>query len=363
MFDNIIKKFIENKWKNRFNIKDKIFFFRELAYLINWWIVITDSILMIKENSENIAIKNLCWEIYSSLKKWEQFSRTISRLPKYFNDGDANIIRSWEGSGELVRVLKYLANEYDFLYDIKNKYIWAMIYPALIFFVSLIAVYIIFTVVLPWILVIVHDFDDLELPFATKALINITDFFVQNNISIIIVLIMSILAFSIFLWIQEWKRWFDKQIFKIPIFGNFTRKYLLVKYLRYNKLLISSGMSYKELYSSLKRLFNNYQYISMINDIQKNINIWQDVLEPLKNYRNIIPADVFVLLKSWQESANMIEAIDNAIELYQEEFNKDLNNLSKIIEPILVVFVWWIVAFIALSVFWIVWSILDSVAL
>ncbi len=360
MFDNLIRKFLEHEWKWKFTTKEKIFFFKELSYLVEWWIVITDAIKLIQENTNNNSIKSICENIYESLNKWEAFSRAISRLPKYFNDGDVNIIRSWEGSWELVKVLKYLANEYEFIYDIRNKYVWAMVYPWLIFSVSLIAIYIVFTVILPWILEIVDDFDGIDMPFTTQLLMDITNFFINYNLLILISLFLSILAFSIFLWLNEWKRWFDKNIFKIPFFWWLTKYYYLIKFLRYKKLLISAWMNYVEIFAALRKIFNNSQYTDMIEEVLDSLNKWEDMLKPMNWYKNIIPADVIVLLKSWQESANLDNAIQNAIWLYQEEFNQRLGNLSKVIEPILVVLVGWIVAFIALSVFGVIWAVLDS---
>jgi type IV pilus assembly protein PilC len=59
----------------------------------------------------------------------------------------------------------------------------------------------------------------------------------------------------------------------------------------------------------------------------------------MKKYTNILPSDVIVLLKVGEETANLQQAAKNAILLYEEEFNKIVDNLSKIVEPILIVIV------------------------
>jgi type II secretory pathway component PulF len=46
--------------------------------------------------------------------------------------------------------------------------------------------------------------------------------------------------------------------------------------------------------------------------------------------------------------------------LYEEEFNKIVDNLSKVIEPILILFVWLIIWFVATSIFGVVVSVLNS---
>ncbi|MBP6256766.1 type II secretion system F family protein [Patescibacteria group bacterium] len=49
----------------------------------------------------------------------------------------------------MTKVLKYLAEEYEFLAKIKGKYIGAMIYPSLLFSVAILAVFLLFTNILP----------------------------------------------------------------------------------------------------------------------------------------------------------------------------------------------------------------------
>jgi type II secretory pathway component PulF len=73
----------------------------------------------------------------------------MTQLPSYFNDGDVNIVKSGEESGEMTKVLKYLAEEYEFLNKIRSKYIGAMIYPTLLFSVAILAVFLLFTQILP----------------------------------------------------------------------------------------------------------------------------------------------------------------------------------------------------------------------
>jgi type II secretory pathway component PulF len=46
--------------------------------------------------------------------------------------------------------------------------------------------------------------------------------------------------------------------------------------------------------------------------------------------------------------------------MYEDEFQKSLDGLSKLLEPILIVFVWWIIAMIAVSVFWVIGNLLWS---
>jgi len=358
-FDKLVIKLLENLNKGTFWLKDKIFFLKELAYLLKWWVSIVEAIQIIKDSTDNPKIKELCEQIYEYLKKWERFSRIIIRLRKYFNEGDAAVIRAWEDSGELVRVLEYLANQYEFLNETRKKYFWAILYPILLFVISILAIIIILTYVIPNLLSIVADFNA-DLPLATKLLLMVSSFLENNLVNIIIFLFFLIFGFSIFLTFEEWKRFKDTMIFKLPIFWKLTKYYYLIKFLRYMKLLIYSWMSYVDVFRNLRQIIWNWVYDQMLIDAIEAIRKWESPFKVMENYSLIIPKDTVAILLVWEKTASITESVDSALSLYEIEFNTKINSLSKLLEPVLIVIVGWIVAWIALSVFGIIGSILDS---
>lgn len=147
----------------------------------------------------------------------------------------------------------------------------------------------------------------------------------------------------------------------MPIIWKIIKYYNLVRFLRYLKLLISSGMNYIEIFQLLRQIFKSGLYREMIDEVIESLRKWASIVDILKHYPLLIPSDVVVLLKVGEETASLASSVENAIWLYEEEFNNIINNLSKVLEPLLLVFVWCLVAFISISVFSIIGTILDWV--
>lgn len=80
-------------------------------------------------------------------------------------------------SGNLPMILQSLATEYVYVRDIKNKYIGALIYPAILIVVAIVAVFALFLLVLPNIFSIAEGFQNLQLPWTTRMLQSISVFF------------------------------------------------------------------------------------------------------------------------------------------------------------------------------------------
>jgi len=347
-------------FKHNFSLKDKIFFLKELSYLLNWWVSIPVALETIKENTENETVKYICGEIYSMIKKWETLSRSLTVLDEYFTEWDVNIIASWEGIWELPKVLKQLAEEYENLYSIRVKYITAMIYPAILLLIVFWSIIIIFKVILPGFLSIIKSFPGASLPQSTKILMSISNYISQHGQSILVLFIGILAIIWLFLSTEDWRKFFSWVLIKIPGIWKIFKLYYIVYFLRYFSLLIYSWLPITKIFLYLRGLMTNPYYVDMCNEILVSLNKWETFVPVMKKYKNIIPSDVVVLLKVWEETANLQEAAENAILLYEEEFNKIVDNLSKVIEPIMIIFVWGIIGFVAISMFSVITSILDS---
>lgn len=359
--DKQVEQFLREREEGYFSLKDKIFLYRELAYLVEWWVAIADSVIVIRNGTDKWSMRKIATDMYNALNEWETLSYSMAQLPRYFNAGDVNIIRSWEESWEMTHVLKYLAQEYEFLAKIKSKYIWAMIYPALLFSVSILAVFMLFTKILPWIFDMVATMPWAKIPALTQFLINMTGYMTENTAKIIFTTVFGWFALWVIFSTQAGKQFLDQNIFHAPLIGKVTQYYDLVKFMRYMKLLMDSWMNFLEVFEFLKTIMPNYSYKVMIDDIIWAINRWETIWATLEKYTDFIPKDVVALLKVWEETASFEWALSNAIVMYQDEFEKMIDGLSKVIEPILVVFIGWIIAMVAMSVFGVIWSLLDWV--
>ena len=357
--DRLIESFLNSSDKTSFSWKDKILFYKELVYMMKWWVPLLDTMKTIQKTSDNAAVKKVARDIYGYLDEGKELSYAISRLPEYFDEWDAAIIKTWETSGNLPNVLQSLAEEYAYLSDIKQKYIWAMIYPVALIIIAIVAVIYLFGFVLPGI------FDTLsgsvtEMPAITMVLKNFSDFIVNYWQEIGIFWILLILLIITYSATEKWNKQMYKTLVNLPIVGNMTKSYYLIKWARYMKLMIWSGMDYVDTFRLLRDVLRIPLYQSMIEHVLSDITLWKSLYEPISQHSDIIPSNVSVLIKVWEETANLENAMQNVIDIYQEELDNSIKNFSKAIEPFILIFVWWIVLMIALWVFSLIFAVMDS---
>lgn len=358
--DKIIEKWLASFQKGSFGTKQKVFFFKELSYLLKGWVSIIAAIQTMSKSTDNMAIKELCDYIYRMLDEGKSLTYALSRLPKYFSEWDVAIIKSWEKSGKLVSVLWSLAMEYTFLTKIKNQYVSAMIYPVILIVVSVIAVLALFLYILPGIFELVKEFDASNIPATTRFLMAFSSF-LQNNVNeLVIGALILVTLFGALMSTEGGKRSLYNIVFELPLVSKMTKYYFLIKFARYMRLMLDAGLSYVDLFRLQKDILRLPQYQDLIQDVSEGLQRGESIFDKMQYHTEIIPQDVLVLLKVWEETATLKESLQNIIEMYEEELQNTINNVSKLIEPLLIVFVWGIIAMIALSVFGIIGNVLDS---
>lgn len=358
--DNSIVNFLERRDRSTFGTKDKIFFFKELAYLATGGIGIIESLNIIRTNTDNYAVKEIAKHIHDYLKAGKTLSYALSRLPDYFNEGDANIIKSWEKSGNLTVVLKSLANEYAYLSKIKNQYIGALMYPTILVVIAVGAVIGLFGFVLPQVFSIVDTFPDIDLPASTALLKAISDFMRTQRKGILVVLGLVGFTASIFFSTSTGKKTFFHILSNIPYLGLMTKYFYLIKWCRYMKIMFSAGMSYVETFQQLRDVLNIVAYQEMIERVLSWLQKWESIYDALKNETGLIPSNVSALIKVGEESANLETSIENILYIYDEELNNMISRLSKVIEPIMMVFIGGLVVLIALGVFGLIFQVMEG---
>lgn len=127
------------------------------------------------------------------------------------------------------------------------------------------------------------------------------------------------------------------------------------------RIMQYAGMSYLTTFMLLRDIMRLGVYQDLLESMIMQVRRGETIHEVFLQYPEIIPANAALLVKVGEETANLPEALGNIVEVYEEDLNNMLNNLSKVIEPVLIVFVGGVVVLIAFSVFGIITTILGGV--
>lgn len=348
--------------KSSFSAKDKILFYKELVYMLRGGVSILQAVDTIKKSTTNYAMKTIVASISYYLNEGKSFSYALGRLPEYFDESDSAIVKTGESTGNLDVVLQELANEYSYLHTIKNKYKSALTYPIILIIMSIAAVLFLFSSVLPGILeMFVGEMD--KLPLITRVLKSLSDFFVLSWKTILIVIMTVIVVLGIYGTTEQWKKLFSKILISSPLIGEMTKTYYLIKWARYMKLMIWSGLDYVQTFRLLRGVLAIPAYQDMIEKVMAGLQVGKTIYDSLKEETHLIYPNVAVMIKVWEETAHLEESMQNIISMYQEELDNAITQFSKVLEPVILIFMGMIVALVASGIFGVVFSVMENVGI
>ncbi len=318
------------------NQKDLVIFTRQFSVMISASVPVVEALMVLIEQTDNISLKTLVAEVALEVDSGSFLSDSFAKRPKIFSEFFVNIIRSGETSGKLDEVLNYLADEMEKNYDINSKIKGAMIYP--VFVISgLVAVGIILMVyVIPNLTEILTE-TDAQLPLATRIIISVSDFLQRYLVMVLIFIIAIIFAIRFYNRTPAGKRNIDIIKLKMPIFGKLFKYIYLMRFARSLATLLKGGVTITRSLEIVAKVVNNEIYKELILETLESINDGSPFSQVFDQNEEFIPKMVPQMMAVGEKTGKMEEVLEKINDFYSRESSNMLDNLSKLMEPIIMV--------------------------
>lgn len=315
--------------------KDLVIFSRQFSVMISANVPVVESLLILVDQTNNISLKNMLSEIAFEVDGGAFLSDAFAKRPKIFSDFFVNIVRSGESSGKLDEVLNYLADEMEKNYDMVAKIKGAMIYPVFIM-VGLICVAIVLMIyVIPNLTTILTE-TGMELPFSTRIVIGASNF-LQSYI-ILLALALGGLGFLIRLYLKTYsgKRNIDIIKLRMPIFGTLFKYIYLMRFTRSLSTLLKGGVTITRALEITAEVVGNTIYRELILQTLESINDGNPLATVMDNSKDV-PRMVPQMIAVGEKTGKIDSVLDRITAFYSREASNMLDNLSKLMEPLIMV--------------------------
>lgn len=334
---------------------DKVSFFRLMATMINAGIALTKALRILEDQTENLHFRQIISDIVFQIENGSSFSEALSSHANCFSDAQIGMVESGEATGRLNQTLLQIAIETEKSAQITKKIKGAMIYPVTILVILAAALYAVMTIVMPK---IKDVFDSLgsELPAMTKMLINMSDFMTGNIWHLpngVLVLIAIAALAGILLW---WKKTGTGKILwtifvmRLPVFGALAKKAALARFCRSLSTLTGSGVSILKALSITAASVGNPLYEKRVKMIADDVRRGITIGENMKDDKQYFPPMVVGMISVAEQTAQIDKITGKLADYYEEELDDMVKNLSRLMEPIIIVILGGAVGFMVVSV-------------
>ena len=320
---------------NPISPKDLVIFSRQFSVMISANVPVEESLIILIDQTNNISLRDLISDIAFEVDGGAFLSDAFSKRPKIFSDFFVNIVRSGETSGKLDEVLNYLADEMEKNYDMAGKIKGAMIYPIFIT-VLLVGVGIFLMVyIIPSLTSILTE-TGATLPISTRIVIGISNFLIKYGLLIGLFIIALIVAIRYYLTTYNGRRQFDVLKLKMPIFGKLFKYIYLMRFTTSLATLLKGGVTITKSLEITSNVVGNIIYKELILETLESINDGNPLSQVLEA-SDYVPKMVPQMISVGEKTGKIDAVLDRITSFYSRETNNMLDNLSKLMEPLIMV--------------------------
>ena len=309
---------------------------RQLATMLSAGIPIASSYAAIAKGSDHETIQKVFKEIQTEVEAGTNLILALNRYPRLFDDLYTNLVAVGERSGNLDNLMEKIASYMENHEEIKAKIKGAMFYPAAVIAVALIVTTLLLLFVIP-------QFEDLfssfgaSLPALTTALISLSRGFRDHFLSIFGAIIGSIVFIVIsYRRSEKMQRGVDRLSLRMPIFGEILRKAAVSRYARTLATMFGSGVPLVESLNSVAGATGNSLYSDACSNIREAVSTGRSLSASMAD-TGLFPAMVIQMTTTGEESGAIEDMLNKVADFYEREVREAVDNMSKLIEPLLMV--------------------------
>jgi general secretion pathway protein F len=320
----------------------------QLSTLVGAGIPMVEALTAMIDQVDNAKLRVILAEVRDKVNEGDSLGVAMKGYPKVFSDLYVNMVRAGEQSGALDIVLTRLTEYTEASVRLRGKIVSAMIYPILMSVLGFGIVVGLFVFVIPKIRRIFDSFGQ-ELPWITSALLSISD--VVSAYWYVFLLLLGLGSWGFWKWKKNpanQERW-DGWMLKVPIFGRLNRLVAVSRFCRTMATLLSSGVPILTAMNIVSTVVENKVLEAAVLAAAKNVTEGQSLAVPLKQSGQFPPI-VTHMIAIGEKTGELEPMLEKVADAYETEVDNTVSALTSLLEPLLILGMGGVVAFVALAI-------------
>jgi general secretion pathway protein F len=277
------------------------------------------------------------------------FGDALAHYPKVFSGLYVNMVRAGEQSGALDVVLNRLADFTESQAELRSKILGTMFYPVVMMLMACVVTGVLFMFVIPKIKMIFEAQKNAVLPLPTQVLIAISTIARDYWFIAIPFIIFVIWGFRRFITSEQGRPWWDRTVLKLPVFGSLVRMIAVTRFSKTMATLLSSGVPVLSAFDIVKAVVQNSVLMKVIETARDSVKEGDTIAAPFRRSGEFPPI-VTHMIAIGEKSGQLEDMLNNVARAYEVQVDARLRALTSILEPVMIIVLGVIVAFIVFSI-------------
>ena len=338
---------------------DLIFTIRHLALILKSGLPIGEAIGSVAGQSSNKKLNEMFAQIDRDVHEGKNLHDALSYYPKVFPQIAISIIKIGEEAGTLEKNLLFLTDYLKKKYELQKKIKGALFYPLVIMGMAFLEISGVIFFVLTQMESLFKGFDNV--PEFTLGIFAFTRFVRENILFIFAGIVIFVILVSLFLKTKAGKIFLDKTALRFPVMNKLFRANILANIPRTIGILLSSGIPITQAVQTAYETIDNYEYENILKKLSGSLSEGKKLSTLLLEYPRYFPKSFVKMIEIGEDTGTLEDNLTYLHEFYTDEVNDISNNLTTLIEPIMLVFLGVVIALLAVSVIGPIYQLTSSI--
>lgn len=349
-----------NAYLSKVTLPEKILFSRNLATMIQAGLPISRALQIFYKQTQNPKFRAVLRSLIDDINKGTALSDAMKKFEDIFPPVFISMVHAGEESGGLVDALNTVGGQMEKTYTLKKKVKGAMMYPVIVFSVMIGVGVLMMIYVVPG---LASSFKEMnvELPPLTKIIIGISDF-LQNDLILFLLSVGTVVGS--FMWFKRTEvgtRALDFAVLRVPVFGKLVREFNSALATRTLSSLISAGVDIVQAIAITKDVVSNVFYKETLIQAGENVQKGVPLSKVFTEHTEIYPVMVGDMMEVGEETGALSDMLHKIAIFYEEEVDNATADMSKLVEPLLMVVIAIFVGIFAIGMITPMYKLMDGV--
>ncbi|EGR4316263.1 type II secretion system F family protein [Vibrio cholerae] len=322
---------------HRVKSKDITILTRQLATMLTTGVPIVQALKLVGDNHRKAEMKSILAQITKSVEAGTPLSKAMRTASAHFDTLYVDLVETGEMSGNLPEVFERLATYREKSEQLRAKVIKALIYPSMVVLVALGVSYLMLTMVIPEFESMFKGFGA-ELPWFTQQVLKLSHWVQAYSLWAFIAIAATIFGLKALRKNSFQIRLKTSRLsLKFPIIGNVLAKASIAKFSRTLATSFAAGIPILASLKTTAKTSGNVHFETAINEVHRDTAAGMPMYIAMRN-TDAFPEMVLQMVMIGEESGQLDDMLNKVATIYEFEVDNTVDNLGKILEPLIIVF-------------------------
>jgi len=350
------------KFGSTVSTRDLAIFTRQFATMINAGLPLVQCLDILSKQTEKAEFRNTIAQVMRDVEAGTTLAEALGKKDhaKVFDELFVNMVEAGEAGGILDNILQRLATYIEKAEALKRKIKGAMVYPAVVLSVAVLATSFMLSFIIPSFARMFTGFGA-ELPLPTKIVMGLSSFLRAYWWAMIGTGVGIVVGLQRYYITEKGHLQIDTFLLKVPVLGDVLRKGAVARFTRTLATLISSGVPILNGLEITARTAGNRVVQNAIMAARASIREGETIAAPLRQ-STVFPQMVVQMISVGEETGALDDMLTRIADFYDDEVDTAVDSLTSLIEPIMIVVMGSIVGGMVIAMYLPMFKLINVVA-